>query len=281
MLAAGGRPSTLAWVKTRPQTARLTSLLLLTASPWACAAHHARPVAAPTPTAVSVAADVDVEATAEQTAARNSASALLEQALDALQAERPSVATAALRAALATGDLNGAGRTVAYWYLYVAEQARRNAPAARDALADFVVVGEDVLALRHDVRFAEAGGSDFVDRFDLEGRLARSRATLSLAWADRVPGYGRDVAHAVPVRDAQEMAYFLELAPPCAHRLEVRANERQLEGGSITQVELTCDGLGRPARYYFHTGESAARPEAGPTLGSVAGPAGGAASTAR
>lgn len=198
-------------------------------------------------------------ATEDEGATGTSASALLERALDALQNDRPGPATAALRAALATGDLNEAGRTVAYWYLYVAEQARHNAPAARDALADFVAVAEDVLAMRHDERFAEAGGSDFVDRFDLEGRLARSRATLSLAWAERVPGYGRDAAHAVPVQNAQEMAFFLELAPPCAHRLEVRATEQVLAGGHITQVELSCEGLRGPARYYFNNASEAAK----------------------
>lgn len=243
---------------TSPFASRLASLVFLAASPWACAAAgagqriHVAP-ASPVASAFAPGAADDGDGPAA-----SSASALLERALDALQNDRPGPATAALRAALATGDLNEAGRTVAYWYLYVAEQARRNGPAARDALADFVAVGEDVLALRHDERFAEAGGSDFVDRFDLEGRLARSRATLSLAWAARVPGYGRDAAHAVPVHNAQEMAFFLELAPPCAHRLEVRASEQVLAGGHITQVELSCEGLSNPARYYFHNaGETA------------------------
>lgn len=233
-------------------TAARLALLVFLGADAACVGARARGPAASAAASVQSALDVREHA-AEDDDASASASAWLERALAALQNDQPALAAAALHAALATGDLNDAGRTLAYWYVYVAEQAQGHTQAARNALADFVVVAQDVMAARRDVRFAEQRGSDFVDRFDLAGRLARSRAVLSLAWTERAPDFGRSAATAVPVHDEQEMAYFLELAPPCAHRLEKEAVQESVAGErpDLTRVTLRCAGLAAPTAYFF------------------------------
>lgn len=183
-----------------------------------------------------------------------SASAYLERALDALRDEQPGFATAALKAALDTGDLNDAGRTLAYWYIYVAEQSQGHLLRAKDALADFVVVAQDVLALRNQVRFAESGGSDFIDRFDVVGRLARARALLNLAWARENQHFGRSAQAPVPVQSQAEVAYFLELAPSCARPLAPDLRYTQMaaqKGVSLHRIDFRCQNDTSDQSYFF------------------------------
>ena len=186
----------------------------------------------------------------------------LERALDALRDEQPAYATAALRAALATGDLNDAGRALTYWYLYVAEETQGNRRASHDALNDFVVVAETVLALRDSVRFAQSGGSDFVERFDLAGRLARGRALLNLAWAEAHQQFGRSAQEPVPVQSEAEVAYFLELSPACPKPLERRVVQSHYLNGaqaSVQQVDFRCRSESAWTTYYFERRTEAAR----------------------
>lgn len=194
----------------------------------------------------------------------------LERALDALRDGQPGYASAALHAALSTGELNDAGRALAYWYIYVADTMQGQAQSSHDALADFVAISDSVLATREHVRFAESGGTDFVDRFDLVGRLARGRALLNLAWAEGHAAFGRSADVPVPVRSEEELAYFVELTPACSHPLERKTSQMKTVGGnnaSLRQVDFRCGNQMSDTTFFF---EWRGQPSAEPAVASNA-----------
>lgn len=180
------------------------------------------------------------------------AGALLKRAFEFFKNDKNSEAADAFRAAIATGNLNDAGRALAYWHIFVAEQSDGHTDRAAEALAGFEVIAQDVLDIREQLKYAEDDNGDFVDRFDVKRRLARARAILSANWAGRVVWFGRSAQSPVPIHNSTEMNYFLELAPPCA-----RAADRHIENvppsvlSDVAQVQLFCNaGLGK-ASYFF------------------------------
>jgi hypothetical protein len=232
----------------------MSSLLGLLASVGACAT-------APRPTPQVLAAPANMHAPppvplAEPNEfAHMSAALLLEQALAALRDARGPFATAALHAALATGELNDAGRALAYWYIYVAEEMQECSSRSHDALSDFVAIAQNVLALQKHARVADSGGSDFVERFDLHGRLARGRALLNLAWADRHEQFGRSAEAPIPIQSEEELRYFVELTPACAHPLERKTSAVVPQASEVAddvgQVEFFCGGLPSKTTFFF------------------------------
>lgn len=180
-----------------------------------------------------------------------SAAALLERGFTYFREDMAAQASAAFRGAIATGHLNDAGRALAYWHIYLAERGQGNIEAGADALASFVVVGQDVLDVRNSMRYAVDDSGDFVDRFDLERRMSRARALLSATWAGKVSDFGRSPEHPVLVRDENELKYFLELAPTCQRepdRTIVRAAEQQ---DSAERVTISCEENHDGAEYYI------------------------------
>ncbi len=173
------------------------------------------------------------------------AGVLLERAIVAFRAGELGNASDDFTRAIRTGRLNDAGRSLAYWHVFLAEKQMGNTSVSSDALSSFVVVAADLVADR-------AGGvEDFVVRFDLRGKLARARATLSANWANRSPVFGRTQASAVPVRSAQEMHYFLALVSPCPS-LRSQDVTQELLGGSFQAITMTCGGAdGASSRYFF------------------------------
>lgn len=184
------------------------------------------------------------------------AGSLLKRAFDYFKNDNNKAAAEAFKAAIATGNLNDAGRALAYWHIFVAEEALGDRNASSDALSSFVVVAQDVMDIREQLRYAEDDSGDFVDRFDLKRRLARARAMLSVAWAYHVGWFGRSTAAPVPVQSTAEMNYFLELAPPCA-----RAHDRHIQASApaavpgtaahMSEVDLSCDGDHDKTSYFF------------------------------
>lgn len=182
----------------------------------------------------------------------NTAARLLERGFNHFRHDEVKEAGEAFRAAVATGNLNDAGRALAYWHIYLAERSQGRVEAGADALASFIVVGEEVMAVRKTTRYAVDASGDFVDRFDLERRVSRARAILSAIWADKVPGFGRSPERPVPVRDDNEKSYFLELAPPCNRALERQVTEAPRDGDSLShKVTITCDRETEGVDYYF------------------------------
>lgn len=182
----------------------------------------------------------------------NSAARLLERGFNHFRQDEVRQAGEAFRAAVATGHLNDAGRALAYWHIYLAERSQGRVEAGADALAFFIVVGDDVMEARKTTRYAIDDSGDFVDRFDLDRRLARARAILSAIWADKVPGFGRSPDRPVPVRDDNEKNYFLELAPPCNRALERTVREEIAPESTMAQkVTVTCDRETTGVDYYF------------------------------
>ncbi len=182
-----------------------------------------------------------------------SAGLLLHRAFDLFRLEQDARAADAFAEAIGTGNLNDAGRSLAYWHIFVAEQHLGHDDRAADALGSFVVVAQDVLDERPELTDQD----DFIVRFDLTRRLARARATLSAVWAAHASLFGRRVSQPVLVHDDVEKDYFLQLAVPCA-----RSQERQIvgqgetRGPTIEQVSVRCGGPQSVQQsYYFQTVE--------------------------
>lgn len=176
-------------------------------------------------------------------------------AFQLLSAGHHQAASSQFQSAIDTGELNDAGRALAYWHIALAQTAIGDASHAQDALQGFVVVSVDLLAQSQSVPEASDPSSDFVTRFDLRRRVARARAELSAAWAEHTSSFGRSLTTPVPVHSDAEMHYFLELAPPCppghARRaFQARLTPAQASAG-LSQVQLSCDGSQVEAEYYF------------------------------
>jgi hypothetical protein len=237
-------------------------------APLACAEPRLHPhIAPPTPAAEAEPAEAtDGPADASDGAAdeavsepedlsRQSATTWLEHAFNLWQAEHYAASVAAMREALATQDLNDAGQAMAYWQIYLAEQAQGHTMAAHGALADFIAVAHEVMAWAEHEGQGDPEATAFVQRFDLAGRLARARATLNLAWAKQTKGAGRSPKHPVLVFNDAEMEHFLQLVPPCAQATDRRvvAHERRRDplGRATAKVVLRCRHLHDDAAYFF------------------------------
>lgn len=158
----------------------------------------------------------------------------------------------AMREALATGSLNDAGSALAYWHIYLAEQAQGHSGGGLKALSDFVAVAQDITT-----RSQRPGGEgllEFCQSFDLAGRLARARATLNLAWAEQTHRAGHSAKQPVLVFDDVELSHFLELAPPCAQASDARvvALQRNTDhlGRATARATIRCRS-GKAERHYF------------------------------
>lgn len=234
---------------------------------------------APTPpTSVSVnnesATSLDDETPSEAMSDEAAAGFLLERAFYHFRHGDHRKAAHNFDGAVHTGQLNDAGRALAYWHIYLALRSHGDTDGSSDALASFVVVAEDILAMRDNVRYAIDDSGDFVERFDLVRRVARARGTLSATWAAHSRGFGRSRGNPVPVSDVTEINYFLEAAPPCADAADRQiwptlaaavanpppatkeANDTLAEKAPapppIQKIQLRCASGGKSADYYFH-----------------------------
>lgn len=174
------------------------------------------------------------------------AAVLLESAIVAFRSADFATASADFSKAIETSRLNDAGRALAYWHIFLAEGHLGNTSLGSEALASFVVVAADL------VEEARMGltSSDFSQRFDLEGKLARGRATLSATWAQRSPSFGRSQTSPVPVQSTQEIHYFLALVSPCGSSSRAAVAQENVNE-SMRAVTMTCKGTSSSARYFF------------------------------
>ena len=166
------------------------------------------------------------------------ASELLGRGFAALSEGHSQQAVQLLQGALATGELNEPGRTLCYWYLFIAQQRLGAEHPSAEALLGFVSVAEELLAEQQAEPHPAA--EQFVDRFDLRRRLARARATLSAVWAARVGAFGRQKNQPVPVQSTLEQDYFLRLMVPCAGSLNV-ADSQQWPRARLERITVQCD----------------------------------------
>lgn len=176
-------------------------------------------------------------------------------AFQLLGAGHHQAASTQFQAAIDTGELNDAGRALAYWHIALAQTAMGAPAHAQDALQSFVVISVDLLAAPQGMASGADGANDFVTRFDLRRRVARARAELSAAWAEHTTGFGRSLMAPVPIHNETEMHYFLELAPPCPPGHARRAFQARLSAAQtsqgLSQVQLSCDGSQIEAEYFF------------------------------
>lgn len=179
---------------------------------------------------------------------------LLEDAFSLWHEEHYAASVQALHAAIETQNLNDAGQALAYWHIYLAEQALGHSHTAQDALSDFIVVANDMV--EHVGAGEHAAPEEgFVNQFDLPGRLARARATQNLAWAQEARAFGRSAKSPVPVFSDAEMHHFLELAPPCAQARDRRVigQVRSVNpvGHAVAKTTLRCRHAPGDVHYFF------------------------------
>jgi hypothetical protein len=181
-----------------------------------------------------------------------SAAGLLERAFVHFQQDRHAAAAQSFRAAIATGNLNDAGRALAYWHIFLTESMLDHRDDGAEALSSFVVVGQDVVDARNTMRYAVTSSGDFIERFDLSNRLSRARALLSAAWADRVPAFGRSADEPVPIFDETELDYFLASVDTCVNasdRVVTRESLAQTQPRTIERAVVRCHG--RTTEYFI------------------------------
>lgn len=177
----------------------------------------------------------------------DSAGGLLERAFAQFNSDDYSASAKTFEKSIATNNLNEAGRSLAYWHIYLAEKRMGHEDKSTDALASFTTVAQELMESR-------GASGDFIERFSLDARLSRARAILSATWAKRVPGYGRSASDAVPVFDQVEADYFAEIAPPCAtakRRQTDKHTVSQRSGNELQRVTIYCDGQKAGTDYYL------------------------------
>lgn len=183
-----------------------------------------------------------------------SAASLLDRGIRLLGDGDCASAADAFTRAIATGRLNDAGRVFAYWQVFVAYDELGDMDSVAQALASFVVVADELMSVRAETRFVVTQAGDFIDRFELGTKLRRARASLSAAWAQRAPHFGRSAALPVPVYDLKEMEQFLELVVSCDDTVREERSHREVlnaVGERVRQVTVTCGELTDRAEYYF------------------------------
>ncbi len=182
-----------------------------------------------------------------------SAAGLLERAFMHFQDDQHSEAAHTFRAAIGTGNLNDAGRALAYWHIFLSDSLNDREDDGADALASFVVVGQDVLDSRNTMRYAVTTSGDFVERFNLSNRLSKARAMLSVKWANRMPQFGHSVDEPIPVFDEAEAEHFVHLASPCSEAIVRDVSRDVIHDGQTAHIErITIDCTGAPAPVEFY-----------------------------
>ena len=187
-----------------------------------------------------------------------SAAELLQRGFAFFHDDKPALAGASFRAAIATGNLNDAGRALAYWHVYLAERTQGHTELGADALESFLAAGQEVMDARESPLFSMQGGADFVERFDLDRRMTRARALLSAVWAARIATFGRSANRPVPVRSDSEVEDFLEHAPPCADAPDRQTSRQPVVADNDTtleQVTLRCHDRRDTTDYWFEKSE--------------------------
>lgn len=193
------------------------------------------------------------QSTQDEQAFDDSAGGLLEKAFYHFNRNELDLAASTFGAAIATNNLNDAGRALAYWHIYLSERRLGHEDKSTEALSSFAVVAEDVIEVRNETRYAITPAGDFVDRFNLDTRLSRARAILSATWVKRMPDFGRSAELAVPVFDEAELDYFFEIAPPCNESVE-RQIDRQMaphRRDNVQMVTLYCGGNPDGTEYFI------------------------------
>lgn len=87
--------------------------------------------------------------------------------------------------AIATGNLNDAGRALAYWHIGDCALRINEEDMAAEAFFAFTVAGQAVLDVRDQRRFAVDQDGDFVEHFGLEKRMQDAVNFLNDLWKER------------------------------------------------------------------------------------------------
>jgi hypothetical protein len=188
----------------------------------------------------------------------DSAGALLERGFMHFHQNRPEAAAVAFSGAIATGNLNDAGRALAYWHIAEARRRLDDEDLAAEALSSFAIAAQDVIDVRGERRFAVDTKGDFVDNFRLESRIAEARGYVQAIWARRAPYFGRSLDNPVLAETAEEAEFFLRFATACSQEkvlnvtrdLLATVNGVPLETIRVERVSASC-GDGELLGPYF------------------------------
>lgn len=173
--------------------------------------------------------------------ADDSAGALLERGFVFFHRQQHRKAADSFSAAISTGNLNDAGRALAYWHVAESERKLDNEDKSAEALWSFSLVAQDVMDERVYRRYAVDSTGDFVEHFNLAARVAEARGYVQAAWAKQVKSFGRSVAQPILLHSLQESEYFLQFASPCnpsEHRTIRREILTHVDGHPIQDVRV-------------------------------------------
>jgi hypothetical protein len=141
-----------------------------------------------------------------------SASQHLEQGFSFYAYNQCDQAAAHFKAAITTGNLNDAGRALAYWHIADCMRKNDNVDNACEAYSSFVIVAQDILDVRDYRQYAVAEGADFVQHFNLFMKMAEAKAYIHSVWAARNDHYGRSQDTPIIMHSVKEVEYFTEFA---------------------------------------------------------------------
>lgn len=87
--------------------------------------------------------------------------------------------------AVGTGNLNDAGRALAYWHIAECYLNLRNEDEAAEAYLAFTLVAKDILDIREKRKYAVTDQGDFVQHFKLEKRMNDAVDYINDLWRSR------------------------------------------------------------------------------------------------
>jgi len=186
----------------------------------------------------------------------DSAGAMLEKGFLYFHQDQPRDAADAFATAISTGNLNDAGRALAYWHIAESERRLHNEDRTAEALASFALVAQDVIDVREQHRYAVDEEGDFVEHFKLRQRVDEARGYLNAIWAQRAQSFGRTTENPVVMQTADEARYFIEFVSPCSGGPDRQVEREQLEdarsdGTRLERVNLFCDSAGSVDQLYM------------------------------
>lgn len=181
---------------------------------------------------------------------------LLSMALTTYHAESYREAEGFFIRALRTGNLNDAGRALAYWHLGTAYNKLGDVDSECEAMSSFISVAEDVIGMRDERHFAvNEDGTDFVEGFELQRKLTQARTVLNSVWARRTDYFGRSIGFSVPVGSNEDILYFLgQFTVGCPPGAKAQVNAMQ---DGIYRATVSC-GPKTEELYFYMLSDSQA-----------------------
>lgn len=133
--------------------------------------------------------------------------------------------------AISSGDLNNAGKALSYWNIAECWGKLGNEDQVIGALFNFTLVAQAVLEERDVIRYTVTSDGDFVEKFDLVGKLDFARAYINYTWAIRSNVYGKSRDNPIIAHNTQEANFFVSIIESqCANKCDTQRSLLHKDG---------------------------------------------------